>query len=302
MTLTAVSGKARISEPHRTIRASAIATVRGSLSTKRVMRPGSVSTWISPLSRLTLVRTTSRPIPRPDVRVTADAVLKPVTNIRFKASRSESAAASADGSRPRSTARRRSSSASIPRPSSSTSTSTNPPAWEAERVRRPSAGLPTRSRSSGVSMPWPIAFWIRWRSGSATCSITLLSTSAVSPRTVKPTTLPVARAASRTCCATRVKSRPIGTMRARVISLRSAAVSRWIWAVSSPMPRSRVACWLWTSPTSADISATLRARMLTSSYRSNSRSANTSERSRWTPMSLPGESAALGVRGARVAR
>ncbi len=44
ITLTAVSGNARVSGPHRTINASAMATVRGSFSTNRVRRPGSVST------------------------------------------------------------------------------------------------------------------------------------------------------------------------------------------------------------------------------------------------------------------
>ncbi len=260
-----MSGNATVSGPHRTISASAIAIVRGSFRTKRVMRPASVSTWISPLSRLTLVRTTSRPTPRPEVWVTAEAVLKPGTKIRFRTSPSGSVAASAAGRNPRSTAWRRSISVSIPRPSSSTSTRMKLPSWEAERVTWPEAALPRLSRSAAGSIPWATAFWIRCSSGSAICSMIPLSTSADSPRTVRVTDFPVARAASRTCWATRAKSRPIGTMRARVISLRRAAVRRWIWTVSSRMLRSRAACWLCTSATSADISVTLRARMLMSS-------------------------------------
>ena len=51
------------------------------------------------------------------------------------------------------------------------------------------------------------------------------------------TAFPAARAASRAGRAKRAKSRPIGTMRARVTSERRAAVRRWTWAVSSPTLR-----------------------------------------------------------------
>jgi hypothetical protein len=46
------------------------------------------------------------------------------------------------------------------------------------------------------------------------------------------TDFPVARAASRTCWATRAKSRPMGTMRARVISAEGRGQTL-IWTVSS---------------------------------------------------------------------
>ena len=57
----------------------------------------------------------------------------------------------------------------------------------------------------------------------------------------------------------------MGTMRARVTSARRLPVSRCTCAVSSLMPRMSPASCAWISDTSAEISATPRAKMLKSS-------------------------------------
>ena len=82
VTLSAI---ARLCPPACTVKASDTTTVSGSLSRKRVPVPGSVSTSIYPLSRVTFVRTTSMPTPRPAAVVTTGAVLNPGKNTRFSA-------------------------------------------------------------------------------------------------------------------------------------------------------------------------------------------------------------------------
>src|SRR5437870_3113851 len=79
---TDATGTASTSPPALTRKASAIAMVSGSLMVKRVPAPTSVSTSMSPPSRVTLVRTTSMPTPRPAAVVTLCAVLKPGRKIR----------------------------------------------------------------------------------------------------------------------------------------------------------------------------------------------------------------------------
>ena len=84
-------GTAKVSPPDRIRSASEMTTVRGSLIVMRVPAPGSDWRSISPWSRLTFVRTTSMPTPRPEVAVTSPAVLNPGRKTRVSASRSPSA-------------------------------------------------------------------------------------------------------------------------------------------------------------------------------------------------------------------
>ena len=139
---------ARTSVPTRTISASETATVSGSRSVNRVPAPAVVSTAISPPSRATLVRTTSRPTPRPAAAVTFDAVLNPGRKMKSRMSRSLSRVRiSGVTSRVRS-AVAFTDSRSMPRPSSATSTTMAPPFWIALTRTLPCGGLPLAWRSA----------------------------------------------------------------------------------------------------------------------------------------------------------
>ena len=265
ITCTALTGTASASPAARTSSASVTSTVSGRRSEKRVPAPGSVDTSTSPLRRPTLVRTMSMPTPRPAVVVTSAAVLKPGRKIRSSASLSDIAAAASAVTKPCATARRRSRSASMPRPSSATSTTTNAPRWLAVSETTPAAGLPAAWRSSGSSMPWATAFCARWSSGSTICSMTLASSSTLSPLVSIRTLLPAARAASWPCRTKRVYRLPIGTSRARPSPARTSPVSRCTRPTSSRTERPSEASSVWTSAMSEAISDTLRANSVRSS-------------------------------------
>ena len=245
------------------MRASETSSVSGRRSVKRVPSPTTLRTSTSPFRRRTFVRTTSRPTPRPAAVVTALAVLKPGRKTRSRAALSSSSAAA--GAKPCSTACRRSRFGSMPRPSSATSTRTAPPSCAADSVTVPVASLPQAWRSSGVSMPWAIVFCTRWSSGSTICSMMEVSSSTASPRVSKRTVLRAARAASCPCRTNRPKRLPIGTRRARPISLRSAPVIRCTCAMSSRSARLTAVSSDCSSAMSAAISATVRAKIPASS-------------------------------------
>ena len=100
----------------------------------------------------------------------------------------------------------------------------------------PCAGLPFALRSSGDSMPWSTALRIMWISGSNSCSITVLSTSVVSPLMSRRTFLPVSTARSRTSRGMRANTDLTGWVRmAMTPSCRLRAC-----CVSSSMLRDRV--------------------------------------------------------------
>ncbi|NLS29114.1 hypothetical protein S2M10_41340 [Sphingomonas sp. S2M10] len=230
--------------------------------------PGTEVMSIAP-RRLSMVRlTTSMPTPRPDRLVTAAAVEKPGWKISWSSSLSLSCWPG--WIRPCASALARTRSRSIPRPSSWMVISTSPPAWWAERRTWPVAGLPAAMRSASGSRPWSQALRIRWTIGSASRSITVLSTSVASPSVDSSIALPVSRARSWISRRKRPNSVATGTMRSTIIVSRSSLTSRSISSEierstrSAPLPFASCERRLWTMTSSP-----------TRSISSSSRSAGT---------------------------
>ena len=123
----------------------------------------------------TLVRTTSMPMPRPEMLVTCFAVEKPGTKINCSASRwVMMLPAPALPIRARSPWPARVRSRFPPRRRSPRSPPTRSGGRRAA-APRPRAGLPALTRSSGGSIPWSTALRTAWVSGSRTASSRLLS-------------------------------------------------------------------------------------------------------------------------------
>ena len=171
---------------------------------KVVPRPGVEAMETRPPSACTAFLTTSMPTPRPDRLDTVPAVEKPGRKSRLSISGSESSASPETS--PFSTALARMRSRSSPAPSSPISMKTLPERCAAERRIVPTGSLPLARRVSGFSSPWSTALRTMWVSGSASRSITVLSTSVLSPRVTSLAFLPVASEASRTMRDMRWKS------------------------------------------------------------------------------------------------
>ncbi len=89
----------------------------------------------------------------------------------------------------------------------------------------PLAGLPAAVRTSADSMPWSMALRTRCISGSPIFSTTVLSSSASSPSTIRPMSLPSSRATSCTTRWKRLKVAPIFTMRSSSAASRTSSTS-----------------------------------------------------------------------------
>ncbi len=145
----------------------------------------------------------------------------------------------------------------MPRPSSDRVITTSAPACRAARRSWPSAGLPAAARSSGVSSPWSAALRIRWIRGSANRSITVLSSSVVSPWVDSSITLPVSRPRSWIRRRKRPNRFEIGTIRTTIMVSRSSEASRSTSSETARRFRSALAeasclsrdCTMTSSPT-----------------------------------------------------
>ena len=187
--------------------------------------PGSLRTSMLPPNASAWSRTASSPTPRPASPLTALAVEKPgwvrtaVSEPLLRASASVSS--------------------EMPRPSSETVTSTMLPRCSARSSRRPRAGLPARSRSSGGSIPWPTALRSRWTSGSERPSRIARSSSVSAPTTTSSTCLPVSPARSRTARGSGVTIDESGSVRMPIAApLRSSSSRspRSSSSVTTPWP------------------------------------------------------------------
>ncbi len=121
-------------------------------------------------------------------------MLNPLRNTNARISRSSSWRAAFSLTSPLRTAVSRVSCGSIPFPSSSTSMTTRPFFGVAVMEIFPFAGFPHRSRTSGGSIPWSMAFRRIWVSGSDIASATFRSISVLPPRTRISTFFPSSRA------------------------------------------------------------------------------------------------------------
>src|SRR5476649_2210407 len=108
-------------------------------------------------------------------------------------------------------------------PSSLTSMTMLPDSWKAFSLIMPLAGLPLATRTSAGSMPWSMALRTRCISGSPIFSTTVLSSSASSPSTTRPMSLPSSRATSCTTRWKRLKVAPIFTMRSSSAASRTSS-------------------------------------------------------------------------------
>ena len=138
-------------------------------------------------------------------------------------------------------------------------------------------------------MPWATAFRITWINGSASRWTTPASTSVLAPEKTTAMSLPPVRAISRTAFWNRVNNDPMGTIRVRAISSRRSVVICWSRPMSSRALWIEVLSWAITSLTSADTSVRRRARMLKSSYLSNSSAPKLADRASgdWLPSPVP---------------
>jgi len=125
--------------------------------------------------------------------------------------------ASSGVTRPFSTAFFLTLSISMPWPSSSTVMMTLSRSLRAERRRVPFRGFPAASLTSGRSMPWSIAFLMRWRRGSLSPSMMLLSSSVSPPSTMNSTSFPSLLAMSRTVRGNLLKMWERGIIRMSII-------------------------------------------------------------------------------------
>ena len=235
-----------------------------------------------PPSACTPRRTTSSPTPRPERSDTLSAVEKPGAKIRLSTSSSARTASAAIT--PRSMAIARTRSRSRPWPSSATSMTIRPPRWAAEMRTRPSGGLPSAIRRSGLSRPWSTALRTMWVSGSVSRSMTVRSTSVDSPSTTSRTRLPVAASASRTSRAMRWNTAFTGWAR---MAITLSWMSRVSWLRSS-------SAWV-TLSVRRQASAEMRsARMAWCTTSSPTRSTRRSTRGRSTRIAATSRTAAGG--------
>ena len=126
-----------------------MAKVNGRAMEIRVPFPGSLASDKDPRKRSICRLMASMPTPRPETPVTARAVEKPGSRIRFEISLSLRTASRAMSCF--SMALARTASRSMPRPSSSTLMTTCDPTWSAESRMVARRGLPLAIRSSGGS-------------------------------------------------------------------------------------------------------------------------------------------------------
>ena len=108
-----------------------MASVSGNLKVKRAPAPRVLASSMIPPTRATLLATTSRPMPRPEMLVTAAAVEKPGAMMRRKISASFIAASASAPTSPFCRAALRILSTSSPRPSSPISTISEPASCQA---------------------------------------------------------------------------------------------------------------------------------------------------------------------------
>src|SRR5260221_7756751 len=181
------SGMMYCSPPTLTIIPSRTARVSGTWIAITVPSPFTVEIDTLPPRDAILRRTTSMPTPRPERLVTSLAVEKPASKTSPHASWSlMDSSAAMPSSRPLAMMRSR----SRPRPSSEISMMTLPPRWVARMPTVPISGLPAARRSSGLSMPWSMAFLTTCVSGSTRSSISSLSSSVSRPWVRRFTFLP----------------------------------------------------------------------------------------------------------------
>ncbi len=128
-----------------------MARVNGRRIVKREPLPGVDSMKSPPPSFLTSVATTSMPTPRPAACVTRPAVLNPGS--RMSCIASSSVSFEWRSARPSATAFSRISLTLMPAPSSATTITTSAPSRVRLTEIRPTSGLPSAARRSGVSMP-----------------------------------------------------------------------------------------------------------------------------------------------------
>ena len=217
-----------------------IASVRGIFILMVVPSPRRLSMSTVPPIFSTLVRTTSMPTPLPEKCVTRSAVENPGRNTRLTSSRSTSRSACSGVMSLARIAFSRTRWGSIPLPSSAISMMTLPPSWKACRETRPSAGLPLSTRSSGVSMPWSMAFRRRWVSGSRIASMMVLSSSVSRPSISMLALLPQATARSRTTRGNLFQMLPMGCIRVFMTLACSSVVSRFSLCT---VPRKGASSW-----------------------------------------------------------
>ena len=170
--------------------AEVVAMTSGAVRAMLTPRPGRLSSAIEPPIASTLVRTMSRPTPRPEIVLTLPAVVKLGRNTNCSAEGSSSAPMRSCVPMPSATARSRTFAASMPRPSSRTVMVTLAASRRAETRISPVSGFPALRRCSGVSMPWSTALRIRWVSGSRTASINCRSSSIAPPSATNVTFFP----------------------------------------------------------------------------------------------------------------
>ena len=180
---------------------------------------------IAPPSARTRVYTASTPTPRPEISVTFSAVENPGRASNRKSSSSVKSVLLAS-TIPSRLARASTRSRSIPLPSSLTLITTAERSRAALSTSRPIAGLPAAARASGDSMPWSIALRSRCTIGSPISSSIERSSSISLPSILNSTSLPSARAVSRTTRGKRSNTCHTGTIRLAVISLRSSVINR----------------------------------------------------------------------------
>ena len=159
--------------------------------------PGRLAIRTEPRTDCTMLWTTSRPTPRPEISVTCSLVEKPGRKRNSSSSASPSRWATAALVSPRSTTLVRRRSRSMPRPSSLRVIWSIPARWWASSGWPPERACRAR-RSSGDSIPWSIALRIRWLRGASSRSRMSRSTPVVSPATSNRACLPMSRARSRT--------------------------------------------------------------------------------------------------------
>ncbi len=155
-----------------------------------VPTPRPVSSLIAPPSLWILVLTTSIPTPRPEISVTASAVLTPAPNINMALSLSVIWASWFSSILPLLKHLATTLSVSIPAPSSSIVIIIWPFACSALIVIEPVSSFPVLNLSSGDSKPWSREFLIICIKGSVNPSIIALSISTLSPWCLKSIFLP----------------------------------------------------------------------------------------------------------------
>ena len=197
------------------------------------------------------------PTPRPEMLEIDCAVEKPGAKISRSISSFDMITSGT--TRPFSIALARTRSRSIPRPSSAMRIRMRPDLCSADSVSVPSGDLPAARRSSAGSIPWSTALRIRCVSGSPSRSITVLSSSVLSPETSSRTCFPVLAVNSRKMRGTRLKTEPIGWARIAIADSwmsrvnPSSSASSSVAARPSPASRCAIIAWAMTSSPTASI-------------------------------------------------